>query len=468
MHELRLMRMILTLLLLLNSRSVSSQDIVIQNKELLDYLETTKDRISTITHYNFYKNSIINIDNKQVKNKAQFLIKNGKGLFLLIDGTGQVYKISNQGSANLKFTRIDSTIFLGYNSNSIIFSYRDTLYSFGGSGFWRRNGQLRYFSDINNEWNIQKINKEIPTLNTLYYLDLKDKSIVYLQTPFIDPATDKRFNNYIVTKLKLDEKKNLELGKLNKQLSNLFLESPEYIFISVPFLNGTLISFSPQNIFFLNYATNEVYKIAGGNVNEAINGNSTGVKVSNAFAIKDSIYYTKSIDTTYKLYSFPISMNDFVKEPYPLYEPFEDEKKSLYFYIGGLCILLIGGSVFFVKKRKQKTTSTSIEPTTTVFKKEDNGIDFNPLELELITKMIEQSARGNHFSVEDINTSLGLNRKTLEIQKKIRTETINRINHKFKIKYNLSIDLIERIRSEEDRRYYKYMISGENSKLIKN
>ena len=129
-------------------------------------------------------------------------------------------------------------------------------------------------------------------------------------------------------------------------------------------------------------------------------------------------------------------------------------------------MLLIGGSVFFVKKRKQKTTSINTEPSLAVSKKEDNGIDFNPLELELITKMIEQSARGNHFSVEDINTSLGLNRKTLEIQKKIRTETINRINHKFKIKYNLSIDLIERIRSEEDRRYYKYMISGENGKIV--
>ena len=80
--------------------------------------------------------------------------------------------------------------------------------------------------------------------------------------------------------------------------------------------------------------------------------------------------------------------------------------------------------------------------------------------------MINHSKKGDHFSVEDINASLGLNKKTLEIQKKVRTETINRINHKFKIKYNLSADLIERIRSEEDRRFYKYIINEENGKLI--
>jgi hypothetical protein len=80
--------------------------------------------------------------------------------------------------------------------------------------------------------------------------------------------------------------------------------------------------------------------------------------------------------------------------------------------------------------------------------------------------MIVQTKKGSHFSVDDINSSLGINKKTLEIQKKIRTETINRINHKFKIKHELENDLIERIRSEEDRRFYKYIIGEANGKLF--
>ena len=461
------MKIILGLLLLVFIQHIKSQDIVVPTNQLLEFLIVTHEPISTITNHSIYKNSFIKLDNEHLIGYKQFIVKNKKGLFLLVDGTGRVYRVTKKDKTRIIFKRIDSTHFYGYNGNSTFFSNNDTLYSFGGDGFWRINGQLRYYSEQNHEWNIEQINKEIPTTNFLYYQDPKDRSILYLQSPYIDQATNTRHDNYIVTKLNLIVKKNKELGKLNKHLSTLFDKNPYYSFINIPSLNGTIIIWNRYEKYLIKYDTNEAFRLVNKKIIDMFSGVSNDINILNTFSIKDTVYYTKSNDTTYKLYSFPISMKDFVKEPYPLYEPFEDEKKSLYFYIGGLCMLLIGGSVFFVKKRKQKTTSINTEPSLAVSKKiEDNGIDFNPLELELIIKMIEQSARGNHFSVEDINTSLGLNRKTLEIQKKIRTETINRINHKFKIKYNLSIDLIERIRSEEDRRYYKYMISGENGKIV--
>jgi hypothetical protein len=400
------MRIVLGLLLSFVIYSVQGQDITISNNKLLTFLTASTERISTITNPLTYKNTFLKIDKEHLKTSDQILIKNSTGLYILIEGSGVLYKSILQESNTLNFTRIDSTHFYGYNGGCINFSYNDTIYSFGGFGLWRYNGQLRYYSELNNEWNIQKIDKEIPTKNTLYYQDLKDNAILYLQSPYSDPATGKEFDNYTLTKLQLTEKKNLEIGILNPILSILFTKIPEYSFVNIPKLNGTLINFSTENEYLLNYQTNEVYRLVNKNIKDIFFGKSNGMVITNQFAIKDTIYYTKSNDSTYKLYSFPISMNDFVKEPYPLYEPFEDEKKKTYFYIGGLCILLIGGSVFFVKKRKQKTSSTNSEPSMPVFKKEDNGIDFNPLELELITKIIEQSARGNHFSVEDINTSL--------------------------------------------------------------
>ena len=406
------------------------------------------------------------MDNKKLIGYTEMILKTNKDLFLLVEGTGRVYQAYNIDKRGIAFHRIDSTHFYGYNASCIFFSSKDTLYSLGGGGFWERNGQLRYFSEVYKEWEIKKLNKKIPTNNFLYYIEPNRSVVYHLQIPYEDLGGDYKLNNYIVTKLDVTKKENTELGILSNVWKPFFPENYSHNFINIPSLHSTLVNFNRGSHYLINYEKNEVFRLINTQLSDIIFGSSSGY-ITNTFELNKRIYYTKSNDSTYKLYSFPISMKDFVKEPYPLYEPFEDESKTTYLYIGGLCIVLIGGSVFFVKKRKQKTTSTSIEPTTTVFKKEDNGIDFNPLELELITKMIEQSARGNHFSVEDINTSLGLNRKTLEIQKKIRTETINRINHKFKIKYNLSIDLIERIRSEEDRRYYKYMISGENSRLIK-
>ena len=52
----------------------------------------------------------------------------------------------------------------------------------------------------------------------------------------------------------------------------------------------------------------------------------------------------------------------------------------------------------------------------------------------------------------------------MEIQKKIRTETLNKINHRFKLKHETDEDLIERIRSNEDKRFYRYIIREENGK----
>jgi len=461
------MKIIFGLLLAFVSQSVFSQQILVRHNELLDFVYYSKSKNINISNsYNL--NMFIPQENKHLTSYKQKILKNAKGLFILIEGTGRVYKALGIDKKGILFERLDSTHFYGYNASCIFFSSRDTLYSLGGGGFWEKNGQLRYYSEINNEWQIRKINKKIPTDNTHYYQDAKENFLYYLQTPYKDPGSNYEFDKYILTKLNIEKIENTELGEINKALSSLISDDNITNFINLPSLNGNMINLKFEYHYLINYEKNEVFRLVNPKIMNEIFGSSDNVTLNNTFELNKRIYYTKSNDPTYKLYSFPISMNDFVKEPYPLYEPFEDEKKSLYFYIGGLCMLLIGGSVFYVKKRKQKTISTNSKPSLAVPKKEDNGIDFNPLELELITKMIEQSARGNHFSVEDINTSLGLNRKTLEIQKKIRTETINRINHKFKIKYNLSIDLIERIRSEEDRRYYKYMISGENSRLIKN
>jgi hypothetical protein len=79
--------------------------------------------------------------------------------------------------------------------------------------------------------------------------------------------------------------------------------------------------------------------------------------------------------------------------------------------------------------------------------------------------IIYQSNKGTHFYDDDISASIGINKK-YERFKKIRTETINKINHKFKIEYNTNSNLIKRIRSEKDRRFYKYIINETNGKLI--
>jgi hypothetical protein len=64
--------------------------------------------------------------------------------------------------------------------------------------------------------------------------------------------------------------------------------------------------------------------------------------------------------------------------------------------------------------------------------------------------------------IRDRNLHLGVKNKSIEIQKKVRTETIIRINHKFNVNFNMDTVFIERVRSIEDRRYFNYFINEEN------
>ena len=152
-------------------------------------------------------------------------------------------------------------------------------------------------------------------------------------------------------------------------------------------------------------------------------------------------------------------VGDFTPMNTGVYEPIRNNK---IFYQAGIIISLVAGTIIFIRRRRNKKQELSA--------KEDNNIEssdtssFKSIELDLIEKIYSRTLEGKSYSVEDINAALGLSKKSLEIQKKIRTETINRINHRFKIIFNSEDELIERIRLEEDRRFYKYIISEENGK----
>ena len=90
----------------------------------------------------------------------QQIIKNKKDLYILVEGTGFVYKAIAQNSSEIAFTRIDSTFFLGYNFKAFNFAYKDTLFSMGGNGYWHTNGQLRYFKP-GFDWDLILLNIEM-------------------------------------------------------------------------------------------------------------------------------------------------------------------------------------------------------------------------------------------------------------------------------------------------------------------
>ena len=309
-----------------------------------------------------------------------------------------------------------------------------------------------------------KINKELPVHNELYHIKDGNTKIFYLQTPYEDPATGESHAKYIITLLDVSNRKNTELGELNPTLSKFF-PAPFYAIrkINLPRLKGTFVSFDANNIFLFDFENNAVFRLINNNIKDVFCGKSNGTSPIQLFESGDSIYYCRSSDTTLKLYSFAISRNDFVKEQYPLFIPYNGIEKKLIVLFSILFSLVALMLVILYIRKKQSTTNQFEE---NIEESNSSEIEFNPIEFEILKKMVNTQNGSISFSVEDINAALRLGKKTIEIQKKVRTETINRINHKFKIIFNVKSELIERVRLEEDRRYYMYTINTENKQIL--
>lgn len=447
------MRMIIAFLILLNTGY--SQDYPFYKNGLINRLFEEDKRELLIKNLD-KTDHFIKLENP-LDVYGQFLLRNKSGSYILVDGTGRVYKAVSKSNDTIYYNRIDSTHFYGYNGGAINFSYNDTIFSFGGGGYWRVTGQLRYYSEKYHEWDILPVNEEVPTTNALYYYDTLNSEIYYLQIPSINFATNISTEGYQIYKLNLKSRINKKLGSINSQFIDQFPVKKAYSFVQIPSLKSVLVNFEGSNQYLLDFVNNKAYKSTSSEIQKVFFGNSKGVYAINTFEINNWIYYTRSNDPSMHLDSVKITMNDFTPMNTGFYEP--ERNTKLYYKLGFILLLVVGGIIFFIRNRNKNHSS-----------KEENSLEFSDAstfksnELDLIEKIYNRSLEGKSYSVEDINAALGVSKKSLEIQKKIRTETINRINHRFKIMFNTEDELIERIRLEEDRRFYKYIISEENGK----
>jgi hypothetical protein len=407
----------------------------------------------------------IDTKNYRFNHYPQYLLKNNDGLFCLIEATGQVYKLNEYKKDSIQIIRLDSTHFYGYNNRAILFSYRDTIFSFGGNGFWKYNGHLRYFNKEKAEWNIIQLNDERHGLNNIFQFDSKNGILYFVSNPYRDPGTGKDILGNEVIKLELKTRKMQSIGRLNNKIAELFVNSYsplKSLLIPIQSLKSVFLVFDINNMYLLNFQENSLKKLKNEKLNSIFWGSSNMIHPSTLFEEGGKLFYTKSKDTTFQLFQESIKHTDFDSVSEKLYS---NNKISVNEFIRYSILLLVcllflmgyGYYYFFIQHRNNKASTNKIEPL------------FSPLEIELLKQILNKSTKGDKggCSSDDINNVLGLKKKSLEIQKKARTEAIGRINQKFKSQFATQEELIIRIRTEEDRRFYRYTVNADNvSKVI--
>lgn len=436
-----------------------SQVYKVKRTELLEYLYRYEKPISFITKTSKVGNiqkpdQIIPVHQGNGWYPQQKIVKNNKGLYVLLDGTGQVYRASGISDSLIEFSRVDSTFFFGYNFDALTLSYKDTLLSIGGYGYWHTNGQIRAFGN-GGEWLLKPVDKEVPvTVNEqIFFVDTN--SIYRINFPYKNEALKNGIYNNKLTigKIDLSNQTYKELGFLNSS-NNKIQDTKNSIVINAANFGGAIFLSGNKDCYLLDFKNNMIYKNKNTKVFDNLIGRKTNYNPRYIFQIDDTIFF--SSHETEKLNKFILKRDDFEEEGSPIYKTSNEINYTLITQIIITIITIV--SLVLLLDNRGKTSSNSLENQEIIRITDISSTLFDQFETEIISFIVKEK----EISVDQLNSFLGLSKKTFEIQKKVRNETINKINAKFKKNTNTDSDLIERTRSEIDKRFFNYFINQHN------
>ena len=416
------------------------------------------------------------------KKAGQSIIKTQNKVFVIIDGTGRIYRL-NQAKESFSWTKIDSTYFSGYNFGAINFSLDTTFYSFGGNGFWHINGFLRYFNPTSKEWNILPTTdpfyfsrKMAEGYNNFYYLDTVGKflymqGIDFSQERIKEPFSYAPFKNMLL-RLNITNGVYDTIGKLTENRYSFLASTPWGVLVN----DGKII----------DVKNNLVYQLSKTKKDEilALKENSTSSNnFSISFFVDSTLFIGNYID---KIDSMKINQSDLIKEEASFYTPInlvtkQTETNGKNIIIVVLIMLVIYLLVLLFGKGEKKPLIASLgleinnenqqdiknEPGSQVSFRSSKIIDLlEQRELDLLSFIFKQSAEERLTSIEEINKVIGASHRNLEIQKRLRSDLIISINEKLSIITKSKKLVIEKQRSEFDKRSFEYFIQPEFMELV--
>ena len=422
------------------------------------------------------------IDNNEFKFGTDFtgatfmnIAKHKGEIFLHPPGTGRLYsirKINNQ----YEIKRIDSTIHSGVNFFSKSFFARDTLYNYGGLGFWGIRGIITFFSKQTNQWELIQSNTSIPS-----FFDYNQDAVVHINNSSTKPTMylsnayyyDKYPQSFEISSrdtcyaFDFNTKKWNALGKINPGLKKVLLGKSTLSFD----MGNYLIVQSALEFYWLNFENNTYGKIDEKKNAEirqiwlSLYNNEKQVDVTNfQFNIGQNIYLCKLEDKK-TLYFKKIEFKDEFLDKTNV-SPIYTDQLSLYqfliqfisnnvqFIVSFFTLSIIVLISLFIRKKKKKLPKEVVSILNNNF--------FNALtivEKELIEELYQHHLKGEALSTKLINKIIGVQQKDTLTQNKSRSDYFIRINQKFKMATQHSEPLIIKHRDTADKRQYNYSIN---------
>lgn len=366
--------------------------------------------------------------------------------FFVIAGTGQVYKFD---PLKRILSRVDQTFYRGYNFGAFQFSHNDSLFSYGGIGFWHYNNVQTFFDFQTNEWEMVKGKGDIPKRmystfagyskreGKLFMLEIPDAFVV----PTIQPLD---FYEYDLKTNVWNKKGSVSVDFLNsfeRRYAEVIWTNDLFI---IPSINGEIIVDPLKNISYKYLGSKTSFFIPGFKI--FAKGNML-YSYKKDFPEKSNKNYLDSLDIRV-LMNQSEKIGPFYHSPLWL-----SDQGYLYLICSVIFILsLVLNLNYFRSWRKWKS----------------NFLNSNVLSAEALSFLHKCLALGlNHIlTSNEITKLMGYDNQAYDTQRQYRSKLINHINLHFKNTCNIP-NVIVRVSSNSDKRFVDYVISPHDFNKIR-
>ena len=405
------------------------------------------------------------------------IIKKGKDVYIQPLGTGRLYQAINADN-EVGVIRIDETIHSGVSFYARNFVLNDTLYQYGGLGFWQIRGIISYFSKQTNQWELVQTNRAVQSFFSnqndaiLHLDDNPSEPKLYLSNAYYYPNYPSSFETLPTDscyEYNFRSRKWNTLGKMSPDFKKI-MENKQSRDLELK-INNLYIFQNQLEFYWIDFQKNKFGQLDDKENNKLrqvwlsfYNKNNIRQQTEFQFNLGKDLYYIKmdpgadiewvkteidinALDTTN---TFQIYHNNstLLEKFYQLYT----KHKTSIFIILSIILIAIGiRSNLFKKKNIPK------EVVAILYQNFFNSLSI--VEKELIEALCLSNLKGEDVSTKTINKIIGVQQKDTLTQNKSRSDYFIKINQKFKMATQNTEQLIIKNRDTLDKRQYNYGIN---------
>ena len=432
----------------------------------------------TINNTSFILNNTFNFGIDDDLFTFSNIIKKGKDIYIQPLGTGRLYQaIKTKNDIGIK--RIDETVHSGVNFFARNFFIKDTLFQFGGLGFWQIRGIISYYSKLTKQWELVQTDRAVESFfNTqndaiLHFEDNPSAPKLFVSNAYYYPnypssfetqSTDScyEYNFFIrkwntLGKISPDFKKIMDSKKSSDfeiNIDNLYIFQNQLEFYWIDFNKNKIGQFNVKENNKLRQLWLSFYK-----------KNKARQQTTFQFNLGKDLYYIKmdlgadiewvkteidlnALDTnnTFQIYNNTGSLLEIINQLY-------SKHKTSIFIVLSIILMVLGIRTNIFKKKNIPKEVLAI-----LYQNFFNSLSI--VEKELIEALYQSNLKEEDLSTKTINKIIGVQQKDTLTQNKIRSDHFIKINQKFKMATQNTEQLIIKNRDKVDKRQYNYGLNN--------